>query len=401
MKTALIFFRNKDEKINPEYLQKITDVITDGGFGIDSLEIFSDKDDIGFTRCIDRYADTVDNLIILDSGNTSFAVKEIIAEKTDSILAENENAARFLDAVSKADGVAYPAEYARIPLDATLIPNINGAYQGYMLDDKEFTLIVLPDGFAEYKVMCENYVLPYLEKKFGVTHRKDTLKFFGGKKKLVSVLDELAARSSNNFRYTLKEENGDFTVNTVFEGKAIDDYDEYMRILFERLGDGIYADYDVGLSQRLFDALKLRDMKISFAESFTAGRLAASVISNSGASAYVSEGIVAYSNESKVYRLGVSEADLKRHGAVSSVVAYQMAAGLLNRGTCDLAVSTTGIAGPKSDDTEKPVGLAFIGIGTKEGVYTYRLNLSGNRETITETAKNTALFLALKKIKSI
>ena len=78
-----------------------------------------------------------------------------------------------------------------------------------------------------------------------------------------------------------------------------------------------------------------------------------------------------------------------------------MALGLLKSGNCDVAVSTTGIAGPKSDDTQKPVGLCYIAVGTKEGIHTYKFNLSGNREEITQKAKNKALFLAIKKLKKI
>jgi nicotinamide-nucleotide amidase len=137
------------------------------------------------------------------------------------------------------------------------------------------------------------------------------------------------------------------------------------------------------------------------AESFTGGRVVAEIIKNSGASSFVDEGVVSYSNESKKARLNVKEEDLKKHGAVSSMVAYEMAAGLLKGGRCDLAIATTGIAGPRSDDTAKPVGLNYIAVGMKDGVHTYRYLLKGSREEITETAKNTALFLAIKKLKSI
>ena len=77
-----------------------------------------------------------------------------------------------------------------------------------------------------------------------------------------------------------------------------------------------------------------------------------------------------------------------------------MAAGLLMGGKTDIAIATTGIAGPKSDDTNKPVGLCYIAVGTKNGVHTYRYVFPGNREEITETAKNTALFLAIKLLKN-
>ena len=76
-----------------------------------------------------------------------------------------------------------------------------------------------------------------------------------------------------------------------------------------------------------------------------------------------------------------------------------MAAGLIASGTCVLAIATTGIAGPKSDNTAKPVGLCYLAIGTKERVRVYRFHLSGDRENITKTAINLALFYAYREIK--
>ena len=76
-----------------------------------------------------------------------------------------------------------------------------------------------------------------------------------------------------------------------------------------------------------------------------------------------------------------------------------MAAGLIADGHCDLAVATTGIAGPQSDGTEKPVGLCYIAVGTREQVRVFRYRLNGDRDTITNTAVNLALFLAYREIK--
>ena len=84
--------------------------------------------------------------------------------------------------------------------------------------------------------------------------------------------------------------------------------------------------------------------------------------------------------------------------AVSDETAYEMAAGLLKEGHCDLAIATTGIAGPDADGTNKPVGLCFLAVGTKERVRVFRFQLPGDRETVTRTAINYALFLAYKEI---
>ena len=78
-----------------------------------------------------------------------------------------------------------------------------------------------------------------------------------------------------------------------------------------------------------------------------------------------------------------------------------MALGLLLQGEVDIAIATTGIAGPKSDDTLKPVGLCYIAVGMKDGIHVYKHNFKGDREEITQTAVNTAFSLAIKKLKNI
>jgi PncC family amidohydrolase len=98
-------------------------------------------------------------------------------------------------------------------------------------------------------------------------------------------------------------------------------------------------------------------------------------------------------------RLGVSEYALNSFGAVSDQTAYEMAAGLIAQGNVDVSIATTGIAGPKSDRTEFPVGLAYIAVGTKEKVSVYQFRFNGSREEITEKAINNALFLAYRQLK--
>jgi PncC family amidohydrolase len=175
--------------------------------------------------------------------------------------------------------------------------------------------------------------------------------------------------------------------------------DNILRTFVTKLDDYIYALEDVTLAQRLYQVLKLRRMKLSVAESFTGGGVCKRLVEVSGVSEVFFEGLNTYSNEAKENRLGVEEITLKQYGAVSAETACQMAEGLIKTGNCDLSISTTGIAGPKSDNTNKPVGLNYIAIGTKEGVNVYKFNTVGDRKTVTETAINHALFLAYKSIK--
>ena len=152
-------------------------------------------------------------------------------------------------------------------------------------------------------------------------------------------------------------------------------------------------------ADKLVELLKQRGMKISVAESFTGGGISKRLVEISGVSEVYFEGLNTYSNESKMQRLGVKQETLQQFGAVSAQTAREMAEGLINGGNCDISISTTGIAGPKSDNTNKPVGLAYIAIGLKDRTDVYEFNLKGDRGQITETAINIALSLAYKTLK--
>jgi nicotinamide-nucleotide amidase len=268
-----------------------------------------------------------------------------------------------------------------------------------MLDNQDFTVAILPSALSQFKLSADKYFIPFLEKKHDVKRKLITLKYLGNERKLLDTLRRAKEMSTKNFEYSIKEKFGDFKIDLSYDVKD-GDYCPSIRYVIENLGEDIYAEYDVGLGERLFDLLKLKKLTLSVAESFTAGRVTSEIISKPGASEFFKEGIVCYSNESKMERLGVEKGKLISEGAVSSVVAYQMALGLLRTGV-DVAISTTGIAGPKSDNSLKPVGLCYIAVGKKDGIHTYKLNLKGDREKITETAKNTAIFLAIKNLKKI
>ncbi|MGN0807560.1 MAG: CinA family protein [Candidatus Coproplasma sp.] len=198
----------------------------------------------------------------------------------------------------------------------------------------------------------------------------------------------------------VKYEYGDCRIEILYSTKTPKIYfDNTVRGLVESLGDYVYALEDISLAEQLYRLLKLRRLKISIAESFTGGGVGKSLVDVPGVSEVYFEGLNTYSNEAKMSRLGVSEMTLKQHGAVSYETAYEMAEGLIKTGNCQLSISTTGIAGPKSDNTAKPVGLAYIGIGLEQDICVYKFNFKGDRDTITRTAINQALFLAYKRIK--
>ncbi|MEZ4669814.1 MAG: CinA family protein [Anaerolineae bacterium] len=143
--------------------------------------------------------------------------------------------------------------------------------------------------------------------------------------------------------------------------------------------------------------LKARGWTIGTAESCTGGLVAHRLTNIAGSSDYVLGGIVAYSNAVKMALLGVNEATLEAHGAVSEAVAAEMATGARNALHVDVAVSITGIAGPGGGTPQKPVGLTYIGLAGPKDVLTVRRHMwSGDREAIKNSSADAALALVLE-----
>ncbi len=241
-----------------------------------------------------------------------------------------------------------------------------------------------------------------LDKKYNLKYDRTYIKTIGAPVRLInaalSAADELC--NGKPVYFNVKEDYGDCKIEIVYSSDApkmlIDDA---VRVILSKLNPYVYSLEDISIAERLYQLLKLRRMKLSVAESFTGGGICKRLVEVSGISEVFFEGLNTYSNKSKMLRLGVSETTLKQQGAVSDETAYQMANGLLQTGDCDISIATTGIAGPKSDNSAKPVGLAFIAVGTRESVKVYKYHFKGDRETITKTAINEALFAAYKSLK--
>lgn len=135
------------------------------------------------------------------------------------------------------------------------------------------------------------------------------------------------------------------------------------------------------------------------AESCTGGLVSSRLTDVPGSSSYIKENFVTYSYNSKEEILGVKHDTLLKYGAVSYECAYEMAEGLIKRTNCDLAICTTGIAGPTVDEG-KPAGLIFISIGYKGKITVKKYNFSQllNRKNMKFMFSEQALLLALETL---
>ena len=142
--------------------------------------------------------------------------------------------------------------------------------------------------------------------------------------------------------------------------------------------------------------LKKRGLTVAVAESCTGGQLGAAITSVAGSSDYFLGGVIAYANSVKSRQLGVDPGLIEREGAVSALVARQMAAGARRLFASDLAVGITGVAGPAGGSPEKPVGLVFIAVDAGDRVDAERFRFSGDRDAV----RKSSVIAALEMVKS-
>lgn len=168
--------------------------------------------------------------------------------------------------------------------------------------------------------------------------------------------------------------------------------EKIVKKIYNKIGKFIFGEDNDRLEKKVVELLQKSGMSISTAESCTGGMLASKLIDVPGISNSFYEGIVSYSNEAKMKRLGVKKETLERYGAVSEEVAREMVMGL----TTDIALSTTGIAGPDGGTAEKPVGLVYMGIKIKDKIYVEKRVFRGDRNKVRERTVSHTLFTLIK-----
>jgi nicotinamide-nucleotide amidase len=152
--------------------------------------------------------------------------------------------------------------------------------------------------------------------------------------------------------------------------------------LRERLAGFVYGTGEQNLVDKVATRLIESGRTIATAESCTGGMIGELLTSRAGSSKVFKGGAIVYSNDEKERQLGVENATLVAHGAVSEEVVREMASGARSRFGVDLAVAVSGIAGPDGGTPDKPVGTVWLAIATEAGIQTKKLGWPGLRDQI-------------------
>ena len=286
------------------------------------------------------------------------------------------------------------------PEGARTLPNRQGTAPGILVEHGTKTLVAMPGVPREMRALMEDAVVPELLRRHRPRLRRhDTITLAGyGETQLADAVAEVVKLFPPEMSIAYLPSLGTVRLRTTAwatEGNLalLDELlGEQRRRLLERLPQEAVVGYGTtDLLTATHDALSASGLAVATAESCTGGSLGRALTALPGASAYYVGGIVAYSNALKVQLLGVSPETLEDHGAVSEETAREMVEGLLQRVPADLAIATTGIAGPDGGTPDKPVGTVWIAIGTRQGVHTRLLSLGRDRRTNIDYTVNAAL----------
>lgn len=306
----------------------------------------------------------------------------------------------------RARGIEMPAineTQALIPRGARVIENERGSAPGIHFTHQEAEIFVLPGVTSEAEEMLSSYVVAFL------TGRAQGARLERRLVRTIGLPESVLAERIQDFEAEEPDVRLAYlpgTSGVVLNLTAASRDPVWLAALLDRceaklkarLGDLVYGGEGDTLSSVVGSLLARRGLTLATAESLSGGSLGAAVTATPGSSRYYCGGIVAYANEAKESLLGVAPALLRRHGAVSAETAEAMASGARSRLGSDLAVSTTGIAGPDGGSEEKPVGLVFLGLADGAGVRSERHLFPGTRAEIVGRTASYALNLLRRRL---
>lgn len=297
---------------------------------------------------------------------------------------------------------------AILPAGSAVLDNPHGTAPGFVAlrDDGKF-VASMPGVPSEMMPMLTERLIPWLTRRFDVRSAiyTRTLHTVGiGESELDRRIEDLF-RTLENPKIALLAHAG--RVDVKIMAKAADAASAETVLaplaaqLRARIGSGYFGDDETTLESAIVGELVRRRLTIGTAESCTGGAVADALVGVAGASQTFRGAIVAYANDIKAGLLGVPEATLAATGAVSEATALAMAHGARGRLGVDVAVSTTGIAGPDGGTPDKPVGLVWFGYAGPDGkAEAVKWTFPGTRADVRLRAATAALSLIWRRLES-
>jgi nicotinamide-nucleotide amidase len=303
-------------------------------------------------------------------------------------------------------GVAMPERNSRQAMvieGAEMLPNPNGTAPGLYLEHEGCAIALFPGPPREMNPMFENHVQSRLEKMAGdLRFARRVLRVAGMGE---SAIDEKIAPIYTQYanpETTILFNSSEIEIHlrahgrTEAEAEAL--LDDLSFKIEEKLGNAVFSFRGETMEEVVGRRLSVTGFTLAVAESCTGGLIAERLTNVPGSSAYFTEGVVTYSNESKTRLLGIDRKVIREFGAVSSQVARDMARSVRHLAKTDFGLAVTGIAGPDGGTEEKPVGLVYIALADDAHTEHKRLLLPGDRHLIRWRASQAALNMLRRRL---
>src|SRR6476661_3065222 len=266
---------------------------------------------------------------------------------------------------------------------------------------------MLPGVPREMRGMLADTLLPRIEARLGGERRvvrSRTLRSTGVAESLVAEKVATIAGGVGDVELAYLPNVDGVDLRATVRNATVADADARLELASSRLrtvlGDAVYGEGDTDLAAVVLDLSRARRITIAVAESCTGGMLGERLTAVPGSSDVMLGGVIAYDNAVKRSLLGVSEAMLARHGAVSEEVVRAMATGARRALNAEAALAITGIAGPGGGSADKPVGTVWLALDLQGRTEAVLLRLWGDRQEIRQRSAQGALNLLRRALLS-
>ena len=375
-------------------LAQITSVHDDANHIIEALEMALKRADVVlFTGGIGPTNDDITKQTLCSYFDTKLVFNDSVYQNIERLFANRPN--YKMNELTKAQ--------AMVPENCTVIQNEVGTAPITWFDKAGKVVVSMPGVPYEMKRAMSVEIIPRLQKQFDtpvIIHK--TVQVYGYTESALAL--KIAEWESNLPEYihlaylpnsgVVKLRLSGFLENVLALEFVMN---QQLDLLSQLLGNAIVANEDILIEQLLGNLLIASGKTVSTAESCTGGNIAHVFTSLSGSSSFFKGSVVAYANEVKENVLQVNSADIETFGAVSQQVVEQMAVGARKLLKTDVAIATSGIAGPTGGSDEKPVGTTWIAVCSDDMVVSREFSFGKLREQNILRATQAAL-LMLKEI---
>ena len=294
---------------------------------------------------------------------------------------------------------------AQLPSKATLLKNNYGTAPGMWFFENNTVFVSLPGVPYEMKGLMANEVLPRIQQQFQLPFiiHKTIMTYGQGESTIAEIIEDFENNLPTYIKLAYLPSFGRVRLRLTAKGNQKEALEkklkEKIQHLYELLPDIITGlDDDHSLEKTIADILTQKKKTLCTAESITGGKIAATFVSEPGASAYFKGSFVAYSAETKMNLLGVSSETIKKYSVVSKEVALEMAKGAKEKLHTNFAIAVTGNAGPTTDQTDKSVGLVYIALITDEKAIVEEFNFGQPREKVINRTVSKSLEILRKEL---